>query len=53
DVEVELEQEVSETIYVNSDHFGGNFEGDAIEVEVYSQSSVISKTIIGLEQILK
>ncbi|MCD7447782.1 hypothetical protein HAX54_034767 [Datura stramonium] len=44
---------MSETIYANGDHSGESTEGDAVEVEVSSQSSVISKTIINSKQILK
>ncbi|MCE3050890.1 hypothetical protein HAX54_048357 [Datura stramonium] len=53
DVELELEETMSETIYANGDHFEGNIKGDVEEVEVSGQSSSILKIIIGLEKILK
>ncbi|MCE2055158.1 hypothetical protein HAX54_042081, partial [Datura stramonium] len=53
DVEIEPEETMSETIYANGDHSGENIEGNVEEVEVSSQSSIISKTTTGLKQILK
>ncbi|MCD7468831.1 hypothetical protein HAX54_007329 [Datura stramonium] len=52
-VEVEPEEAMSKNVYVNCDHFEGNIEGDAEEVEISSQSSAISKTTTDLKQILK
>ncbi|KAK4357824.1 hypothetical protein RND71_023434 [Anisodus tanguticus] len=50
DVEVELEEEVSETIYDNS---GESVKGVVVEVEVSGQSSAISVLITSSEQILE
>ncbi|MCD7468550.1 hypothetical protein HAX54_006894 [Datura stramonium] len=50
DVEVEPEQAVSGTIYANGDHSGERIEGDVVEVEASGQTSVISRSISGLEQ---
>ncbi|KAK4355682.1 hypothetical protein RND71_024653 [Anisodus tanguticus] len=53
DVEVEPEQAVSETIYANGDHSGESIEGDVVEAAVSGQSSAISRSITGAEQILE
>ncbi|KAJ8547434.1 hypothetical protein K7X08_011020 [Anisodus acutangulus] len=53
DVEMEPEQAVSETIYANGDHSGESIEGDVVEAEVTGQSSAISRSITGSEQILE
>ncbi|KAJ8558116.1 hypothetical protein K7X08_004882 [Anisodus acutangulus] len=50
DVEVESEQVGSENLYVNGDHFGESIEGDAVEAEVTSQSSVRTGSITSSEQ---
>ncbi|KAJ8558117.1 hypothetical protein K7X08_004883 [Anisodus acutangulus] len=50
DVEVEYEQVGSENLYVNGDHFGESIEGDAVEAEVTSQSSVRTGSITSSDQ---
>ncbi|CAN4091441.1 unnamed protein product [Withania somnifera] len=50
DVVVEPEQAASETIYANGNHSGESIEGDVVEVEVPSQTSAISRSIMGSEQ---
>nr|XP_016482778.1 PREDICTED: translocase of chloroplast 159, chloroplastic-like [Nicotiana tabacum] len=53
DVEKEPEQAVSETIYANGDLSEGSIEGDVVEAEVSGQSSAISRSISGSQQILE
>ncbi|XP_060186750.1 uncharacterized protein LOC132616160 [Lycium barbarum] len=53
DVEVDPEHEVSETICDNGDHSEESIKGIVVEVEVSSQSSVVSKSITNSDQILE
>uniref|UniRef100_M1C4N4 Uncharacterized protein n=1 Tax=Solanum tuberosum TaxID=4113 RepID=M1C4N4_SOLTU len=51
--EVNSEQVVPGAIYVDGDLYGESIEKDVWEVEVSDQSSAISRSVIGLDQILK
>ncbi|MCE2055484.1 hypothetical protein HAX54_042725 [Datura stramonium] len=52
-VEVEPEETMSGTLYANGDYSGESIEEDAMEIEVSSQSFVLSKIITDSKQILK
>uniref|UniRef100_M1DYH8 Uncharacterized protein n=1 Tax=Solanum tuberosum TaxID=4113 RepID=M1DYH8_SOLTU len=51
--EINFEQAVPGIIYVDSDLYGESIEEDAWEVEVFDQSPAISRSVIGLDQILE
>ncbi|MCD7447183.1 hypothetical protein HAX54_025529 [Datura stramonium] len=53
DVEIEPEEKISETTYANGDHYEESIEEDAVEFEVFDQSSAILKAIPSLEKTLK
>ncbi|KAH0775852.1 hypothetical protein KY290_007263 [Solanum tuberosum] len=51
--EINSEQAVHGVIYVDSDLYGESIEEDAWEVEVSDQSPAISRSVIGLDQLLE
>lgn len=53
DVEVDSEETISENQYASDDIIGESIKGDIVKVEVLDQSSIISRSIIGSEQILE